>query len=444
MKVGKGDPNRTFGRWAAAADRGYYRPMQLNSPRYLLSSIPFVAMLAIALGSVVFSCATSPSGGGRAKPFYINVGDDGLGRFHTVQAFAEVDEVTAIDLGDRSRRRVLSPGQWRYDSAAAELVLALPPPYARTVLHVEGTPERPARFVLANLDPGEEPLVAVSGRLAIEGFDYSFDRAASNIVFRDDFDPEAASYLISYRTPFGINSIGESDPKNPDAYAYLEAKHYTDSFAERRRESGEDYFLDPARFVDGKPAVVRRAFTEEERKAAEAPIPVMKSRIKVSDRAISAEVGFDARTPKSISSGTRGKKFEAGGKFIEESAEGGRLRRVVSEFYSPAGAEAGADFLSLRFGPGEISPVAREDERLVIERRNLEVDGISVLYERVWGIRSDPSPEAGPGAAPEPAAIASLSWKEKDLSFEVSSSDELRDWGESLARSLIAYRRGSR
>jgi hypothetical protein len=407
----------------------------------LRSTIPFAAMLALALGSVVFSCATTKTRGGE-KPFFVNVGVDTRGKYWTVQALAGIDRVMLIDRGDRSKRAELEPGQWRYDRASTELMLLRESPYAVVVLHVEGKAERPARFALRDVAAGEDPFVAVEGRLAIRGFDYTWDAPRSSIVFREDFDPETMEYLISYNTPFGINSIGNRKPGDSgDAYAYLEAQYYSESFARKSRESKTDYFLDPSAFEGGKPGVVSRAPTPEERAAAGVTIPVMKSRIEVSDRAVSKEVGFDARTPGGITVGAGGKTYSGGGKVIEESAEGGRLRRAVSEFYTPVGTMVdGLNSLMLKFGPDRPKPDGPKDERLIIERRTIDA-GPAVKLERGWGITCDPSPEAGAEGKPEAVALALFRWEDKGVFFELSCADALRDDAEALIRAIVDYRK---
>jgi hypothetical protein len=408
------------------------------------SALPFAAMLALALGSVVFSCATAGARGD-GKPFFVNTGTDAQGRNWTVQALERVDRVMLIDEGDRSKRTELEPGQWRYDRASTELVLLSKSPYAKAVFHVEGKAERPARFVLRDVAAGEDPFVAVEGRLAIKGFDYTWDAPRSSIVFREDFDPETMEYLISYDTFFGgINSIGNRKPgDNGDAYAYLEVQHYTESSARKSRESTTDYFLDPSSFEGGKPGVIRRAPTPEEKAAAAgAVIPVIKSRIEASDAAVSKEVGFDARTPAAITAG--GKTYPGGGKFIEERAEGGRLLRAVSEFYTPVGVVVdGFNSLMLSFGPDRPAPDGPKDERLMIERKTLDV-GLAVKLERGWGITSGPLPSAGAEGKPEAVALALFRWEDKGVFFELSCADALRGDAEALVRSIVEYRKKGR
>lgn len=405
-------------------------------------AIPFAAMLVVALGSVVVSCATAGKGGGAEKPFHVNTGPDAQGRYWTVQAFERMDRVMLIDQGDRSRRTELGPGQWRYDRASTELVLLRDAPYAKAELHVEGKPERPARFALRDLAEGEKPLVAVEGRLALLGFDYSMDESLSSIVFREDFDPEAMEYLISYNTPFGINSMSNLIPgSRGDAYAYLEAQHYSEYLSRKSREATTDWFLDPSAFVDGKPLVVSRAPTAEEKAAAGAvAIPVMKPRREASDGEVSKEAGFDARTPKRVPIGG-GKTYAGTGKFINESAEGGRLHRSITEFYSPEGiADDGSLSLMLSFGLDRPVASGASDERLRIERRTIDA-GTTVMMERSWGMMSCPSPEAGAEGMPEAVALALFSWEDRGIFFELSCRDGLRGDAEALVRKVIDYRK---
>lgn len=385
-------------------------------PVSIRRALPFALMLILALGSVVFSCATT-EGPSRlpGRPFYVNTAAGHDGRVWTIQSLSRIDRIMLIDQDDRARRAELKPGAWRYDASTTELVLLAALPYKSPIFHIEGLPASPARFVLRGMADDEDFFVAVAGRSAIRGYDYSLDAGHSVLVFREDFDPRTMEFQILYRTPEGLSSFGDWKPENGDAYAYLAAQHFTEVLAHRSREARTEYYLDPRVFESGKPRLVLRLPSPEEKAAIDAfAMPVTKGRFSATDSAISKEVGFDVRTPKEISLGPRGGKLKGMGKMIEETARSGRLRRTVLAYYSLGGPpQDGQDLLELRLGDGPLSEGEAVDEGLVIERKRLDL-GAEVLRERVWGCRGRP------GELPEVVDLATYSWKDRGVHFQLS------------------------
>jgi hypothetical protein len=281
----------------------------------------------------------------------------------------------------------------------------------------------------------DEFFVAVDGRDAIRGFDYSLDAVRSLLVFRDDFDPVTMEFQIMYRTPEGLSSFGNWRPEDGDKYAYLEARHLTEMIARRNRDGAMDYYLDPSAFEGGKPRLVLRAPTIEEKAATEAlSMPVTKSRFSAADSAISKEVGFDARTPKAIDLGTGRGKYVSTGKMVDETAEKGRLKRTVNEFYTLGGSMlSDANYLDIRFSDTPIGAKEAIDEHLVIERKSFDV-GATVLRECVWGTRGRSREK------PDVVALAVYSWKDRGVYFQLNCDDsQSRDAETAIAR-IVKYR----
>jgi len=412
-------------------------------PIHVRRSLPFIAMLVVALGSVVFSCATTEKSARTVsgKPFYVNTAADGDGRIRTIQVLSCIDRVILMDQRDRSRRTELKSASWRYDPATTELALLEGEPYKNTIIHVEGKPEAPARFVLREIAGDDELFVAVDGRIAIRGFDYSFDLARSVLVFREDFDPLTMEYKIMYRTSDGgLHSIGDWKPENDDKFAYLEAQYFAEMVTRDNRKAGMDYYLDPSVFESGKPHLVLRAPKPEEKAAMDAsPMTVTKPRFSASDRAVSKEVGFDVRTPTGIDLGSGRGKLIGEGKMIEESAENGRLRRHALEFYALGGSVFdGTDNLELRLGDTPFSDNKAIDERLVIERKSLEEAGIAVLRECIWGthVRS--------GEKPEVVDLAVYSWKDRGVYFQLTCDNTQSGNAEAAIAQIEEYRAKAR
>jgi hypothetical protein len=398
------------------------------------SSLPFAAMLCLALGSVVFSCSTTGRVPEDGKPFFVNTGIEKDGSVRTIQTLARIDKILLIDEGDRSRRTEVPSGAWSYDRESSELRLARESPYRSTIVHVEGLPEAPARFVMPKGASLEETFVAVEGRMAIRGYDYSISRSC--IVFRKDFDPAGMEYCILFKTPDGSSSMSNWRSEDSDALAYLQTQYFADALAKKNRETKMDYFLDPSSFEDGVPRVVYRDLSPEEIAAsAGSTLPVMKPRFSATDEALSKEVGFDARLPKSVGLGAGRKNLAAGGRMIEESQEAGALKRVVTEFYGPELALPGeSDSIEVRLSASALEETEPADERLIVERARL-VLGVPVDLVRAWAIHLGPG-----GEEPAPVVLATYSWKRGGVYSQVSCEDVLRSDAERLVSSIVAQR----
>lgn len=246
-------------------------------------SLPFVAVLALLVGSVAVARAV------HARPsdvFPVNTGPNHDGEVYTVRVFEEISSVVVIDSKNHGRKKQLAPGSYQYDRATTRLDFSEPLPFAEPVVHVEGIAVQPEQFCVYDFaGDGEDLLVLLKDRVAIAGYEYAYDSAARLITFRADLHPESdGNFHIAYRTEDGgMHGFGSWRKQDRDRLAELEWQwmHQTQ----------------------------------------DAPPLVMKDRTGVSDRRLSQEVGFSLRLPKGDST------------FLSETMEGTEKRVSVMRWY---------------------------------------------------------------------------------------------------------------
>ena len=279
---------------------------------YCKKILPFLLMLVLILGSVVVSCATSPqyrySGKNTGNYLTMNTDRTLSGDIYTYQIFSHIDKVIVFNRSNRAEKIELSKEDWAYDSSIGLLTLKRDVKYKDIIIHIAGSAEKPVRFYLPGFRGEPEDLFVVLGkRLAINGFDYTFNPGTRTLIFRDDLDPEKESYSISYETESGGVGLGNWDPEDGDELAYLEAQHRREKLNRFYKSREEFYFFEAPAAPGDKPELVLRTPTPEEISAMmNYPVKVMKFRFRVSDKLISKEAGFDVSTPEEITLGGGG------------------------------------------------------------------------------------------------------------------------------------------
>lgn len=249
----------------------------------LLSALPFVAMFIFLAGSVLAARAI------HSKPsdvYPVNTLADQNGEAYTVRVFSSISSVIAVDMERHSRRKTISAGGYSYDPETTRLSLNAPLPFASTVLHIEGTASRPERFCLHDFaGVSSDLLVLLDGREAIEGYEYSYDRANRMLVFREDIRPEHDGlFHIMYETENGGScGFGNWGRKDGDRLSELQGQWL-------------------ARLHGTPPLVV-------------------KDRSGISDRKLGREAGFKVQLPKGTAT------------FICETTEGNEKRVSVTRCY---------------------------------------------------------------------------------------------------------------
>jgi len=400
--------------------------------RAFMKAVPFVLVLLVVMGSVVVSCVTSPRPDA-FRPLSVNAGPDSEGRVYTSQVFSRVDKVIVINRKDRAQKTELKPGEWTYDAGTTEIRVADSGAYRDRIVHVEGAAAIPATFILTGFQGEEGDLfVVLDNRLALRGFDYRFDRAASTLTFRDDIDPERVGYMIRYQTATGANAMGNWAPDAGDELAYLEAQHGAEVL--RRWYDAQDgfYFFKKPIMPGMEPRLEKRAATPQEMEdMLNIPVTVMKHRFKVSDKAVSREVGFSVATPKELAGGL----FESWGKTIEETSADGKLRVVVTELYHNKEAKPGDrdETIMLTISAEDYPEWRLEDEGLLISDEILSL-GADVRKRTLWGT------SGGLYGVPEVVKLAVYTWKDAKAHFEITVTDGTCGDVERAIREIIESR----
>ncbi|MCR5622976.1 MAG: hypothetical protein K6G18_14140 [Treponema sp.] len=249
----------------------------------LVSALPFVAAFIFLAGSVLAAKAI------HSKPsdvYPVNTVADQKGEIYTIRMFSSISSVIAIDMENHSRRKTIAADGYTYDPETTRLSLNEPLPFGNTVLHIEGTSSRPERFCLHDFaGASSDLLVLLDGREAIEGYEYSYDKANRMLVFREDIRPEHDGlFHIMYETKNGGScGFGNWGEKDGDRLAELQGQWL-------------------ARLHSTPPLV-------------------MKDRSGLSDRKLGREVGFAIQLPKGNST------------FICETADGKEKKVSVMRCY---------------------------------------------------------------------------------------------------------------
>lgn len=401
--------------------------------RALMKAVPFLLVLLVVMGSVVVSCATTSPSSAASRPLSVNAGPDSEGRVYTSQVFSRIDRVIVINRRDRAQKTELRSGDWSYDAGTTEIRLGASGAYRDRIVHVEGAAVVPATFILTGFQGEEGDLfVVLDKRLALSGFDYRFDRASATLTFRDDIDPERVGYMIRYQTATGANGMGNWAPNAGDELAYLEAQHGAEVL--RRWYDAQDgfYFFKKPIVPGENPRLEKRAATPREmEEMLNIPVTVMKHRFKVSDRAVSREVGFNVATPKELARGS----FESWGKTVEETSGDGKLRVAVTELYHKKKAMPGDrdETVMLRISAEEFPDWRLEDKGLLISDATLDL-GADVRKRTLWGT------SGGLYGVPEVVKLAVYTWKDAKARFEITVTDEASGDVERAIRDIIEFR----
>jgi hypothetical protein len=409
----------------------------------LKKSVPFLLVLLILLGSLVVSCATSSSGrspdpsagspGGDRDFLSINTGRDIEGNVYTIQVFSRIDKIIVVNRMDRSKKTELKPGDWVYEADTTAIRFTRDPGYKDLIVHVEGVPFKPVTFILPDFQGGDEDLfVVLDKRLALKGFDFTFDRQSRTLTFREDIDPEKAGYLIRYQTSSGSNGLGNWTPGKGDELAYLEAQHNADVLR-RWYESQDGFYFFEKPVVKGEvPSLVKRPATPAEMgEMLNIPVTVMKSRFEASDKDVSREVGFDVSTPKALAGGI----YESWGKTVEETSADGRLKLRVNELYRRRDAKPGdRDEILMILSAEDFPEWKLEDEGLLVSDSIVDL-GKDVRKRVVWGT------SGGLYGKPSVVKLVVYTWKDATTCFEITSDESESVMSEQAIREIIAFRK---
>lgn len=253
---------------------------------FVKKSIPFVAVLALLVLSVVGSYALRARKGDVVT---INTGLDADGGAFTVRVLDSVSSVVAIDASHHSRRKEIPSDAYFYDAQTTRLTFTRELPYKDAIIHIEGKAAQPEQFFLHDFSGDASSLfVALDGRRALEGLEYTYDTKTRLVTFRSDIHPEQdGNFHIGYLEGNAMHGFGNWARKDMDTLSELQGQWM---------HSVHDM-----------------------------PMMVMKDRSRATDRALSREAGFYIRLPKGTVT------------FITETMEENERQMSVQRWYDKSG-----------------------------------------------------------------------------------------------------------
>jgi hypothetical protein len=413
--------------------------MKLN--KSILKALPFLGMFILATGSVAVSCATAPDSGKfpREEKISVNAGPALDGKIRTTWVFDRIQSVILMDENDHSRKIELSSNEWAYIPETTELAINKKVPFASFIARVDGFRTTPEKFILDGLTDTESLLVIRSDRLAIDGYDYTFDTGTKQLIFRNDVRLKDSDWSIQYDTNHGGVMLGEWKPESDDRMSYLEAEH-----RKRRLEAWYDrqtafWFLDNTRIAEWKanrdrqPELIQRPATAEElAKMKDEPVPVIKFRTGVKDAELSRELGFEARIPDLL--GEQGvAKTRPIWKTIVETSRNGNLERKLDVMYGDE-TKSGLDQYALDITLEKNGTQEKADTEWMIDERTLDL-GLPVHVVQLWGTQT-----SGLDERPTVARLSVWTWSDDDVHFSATADSANDERTASLIRQFIEAR----
>jgi hypothetical protein len=285
-------------------------------------------------------------------------------------------------------------------------------------------------------------MVIFGDRLAIEGYDYTFDTKGSRLAFRNDISLKDSSWSIHYQTQYGGTMLGDWKPENADRMSYFEAEHRTrwlNSWYDRQTAF---WFLDETRRSewegnrDQPPALVHRAATPQELAEMKAiPVNIVKFRSDAKETDLMREVGFDARIPRKLEEEAPRRELELAWRTIEEHSQGGKLIRTLDVVYKDDTAEGLESYMiDIRMGkPGD-----EADERgkgaWLIDEGTVDL-GLPVHVIHEWAMQTSDIE-----AQPSVARITTWEWTEGSILLRANGASVNDARTAALLRQFIAAR----
>lgn len=290
--------------------------------------IPFILVLVITIGSVIFSCMM------KKQTISFNISQSPDGNVYTMRKMAEITKVVAFDPMDRSRMMEYPSDSFSYNAETTEITFKQKSD-GKTDYVIEGKPEQPAAFVLCDLDVSAGPVfVFFDNSVAAENSDYMLDTHTKTLVFREDLNPDAVPHVIAWQTSYGMSSIVERIDEIESMYLKANAIWLADLI----RRDIEKQTQNPDIVIEnGIAHIVMKPLSEEEKQRMIDEIPVMqvKPRPKVSLRKVSKEVGFSVAYPETVEVGNI--MWKTFGPLVIENTVKGSTIRTVELYYQENG-----------------------------------------------------------------------------------------------------------
>lgn len=360
-----------------------------------------IALILTAPVIVVLSCVSNSIRRDDSQDLVsLNTGVDITGRIMTCQVIDTIESVIVHDGTDRARHIELSDADWQYNPQTTELRILREIPYLNPVYHMEGFSERPQRFVISSITPGESPVVFIQGRLAIESIDYSWYPEKTLIVFIKHIDIDQPGFFIDYSSPSGGGCFGtRGEEAIADSIEHYLSQIRREKFRKELEKDEEQPFL--AKGSGSEPVIIMRALTVEEKEAQLNLITAVIKPRHSTDREISKEVGFDSRLPGKIPLPEHSAFALAGVRMIvETAAPPGTITSVRCYYqFSDKTYASGGD--SIQISLSNTPPADSDSDEFVIESGTLTALP-SFTKTISWGITQN-----GDGYSP----VKTVSWR---------------------------------
>lgn len=389
----------------------------------------FSGMFLLAVGSVCVSCVSAPDAGNAKHDISVNAGKDINGDVFTYSVFSKIKSVLLVDENDRSKKLELSADDWSYNQDTTRIVINRPVPFSSYMVCVRGEGEFPYSYVLNGIVNRGNMYVILNARLAIDGYDYTFDSAADRLTFRSDIDINDCKWYISYDMKGGSAALsdGYSGDKDYDRLSYFEAQHrkqYLDSWYDSQDSF---WFLGDSLSEGQKPDLVKRAATPAELQAMKSyPVSVMKFRMKTSAKKLSRELGYKVSYPPEITLPEYNAQYTKEWQTIEEYSDAGKLVKTLFVFYRLTSGEGGSlpPQLGVTVQPPDVSVGTGAKESVRVISSDTADLGIPVSRLRCWALFS----ESGNDLADKPSVVSETQWswhtQYAEYMLESDSGDE--------------------
>ncbi len=194
-------------------------------------------MAACVFFAAIFSCKTTQqeiaeipaAENSVGVKTYVNTGvNNATGNISTVLVFNKIIEVTGIHPTSRERFP-LSEKNYKYNPLTTELEITMPSdvPYKMRDLgfHIVGYAANPGVFVLSGIDAKRDSIsVAIAGKKAVEGKDFSYDKSARRITSLVPLNVDSDSFQICWATKNGSVNFSNDTQKFREQYQKIYAE----------------------------------------------------------------------------------------------------------------------------------------------------------------------------------------------------------------------------
>jgi hypothetical protein len=371
----------------------------------------FSGMFLLAAGSVCVSCVSAPDAGNAKHDISVNAGEDLNGDIFTYSVFTKITNVLLVDRKDRSKKMELSAADWSYNQDTTRIVINRPVPFSTYMVSVRGEAAFPYSYVLNGIVNLKNMYVILNDRLAIDGYDYTFDSGTNRLTFRSDININDCKWYITYDMESGSVALSDrySGDKESDRLGYFEAQHrkeYLDSWYDSQDSF---WFFSDSSLEGQKPMLVKRAATPVELQAMKSfPVSVMKFRMKTTPKKLSRELGYKVSFPRKITLPEYNAQYTTDFQTIEEYSEAGKLVKKLYVFYElTSGADSSVpQQLGLYILPPDAPSDADAPEKnMIINSDTVDIGG-PVARRRSWALFS----EIGNDLADEPSVVSQTQW----------------------------------